>query len=49
LQDFAYRVNIKWWVFATAGLVVVLTALITVSIQAIKAAIANPVASLRTE
>lgn len=49
LQDFAYRINISWWIFLLAGLVAVLIALITVSFQAIKAAIANPVKSLRTE
>jgi putative ABC transport system permease protein len=49
LQDFAYRVTISWWVFALAGLAALLIAIITVSFQAIKAAIANPVKSLRTE
>jgi ABC-type antimicrobial peptide transport system permease subunit len=49
LQDYAYRVNVSWWLFASAGLLVVLIALFTVSFQAIKAAIANPVKSLRTE
>ncbi|MCW3109886.1 MAG: cell division protein FtsX [Segetibacter sp.] len=49
LQDFAYRTNISWWVFASAGVVALLIALITVSFQAIEAAIANPVKSLRTE
>ena len=49
LQDFAYRVNIEWWVFVVAGIVALLIALLTVSFQAIKAAIANPVKSLRTE
>jgi putative ABC transport system permease protein len=49
LQDFAYRINISWWMFITAGLLVVVIAIITVSFQAIKAAIANPVKSLRTE
>jgi putative ABC transport system permease protein len=49
LQSFAYRINIGWWVFVIAGLVAILIALITVSIQAIKAAMANPVKSLRTE
>jgi putative ABC transport system permease protein len=49
LQNFAYRINISWWVFALAGLAAVLIALLTVSFQAIKAAIANPVKSLRTE
>ncbi len=49
LQDFAYRIDIGWWVFAVAGFVTLLIALLTVSSQAIKAAIANPVKSLRTE
>jgi putative ABC transport system permease protein len=49
LQDFAYRINISIWVFAAAGLAALLVALLTVSFQAIKAAIANPVKSLRTE
>lgn len=49
LQDFAYRVDIGWWVFILAGLVAVVIALVTVSFQAIKAAIANPVKNLRTE
>ncbi len=49
LQGFAYRVNINWWVFAIAGILALLIALVTVSFQAIKAAVANPVKSLRTE
>ncbi len=49
LQDFAYRINIKWWVFGIAGLTALLIAVITISFQAVKAAIANPVTSLRTE
>jgi putative ABC transport system permease protein len=49
LEGFAYRTNISWWVFSIAGLLALLIALITVSFQAIKAAIANPVKSLRTE
>jgi putative ABC transport system permease protein len=49
LQDFAYRIQINWWVFVLAGLVAVLITFITVSIQAIKAAMANPVKNLRTE
>lgn len=49
LQEFAYRINIGWWVFAAAGLIALLITLITVSLKAIKAAIANPVKSLRTE
>jgi len=49
LQDYVYRIHVSWWMFAVAGVLVVLIALITVSFQAIKAAIANPVKSLRTE
>jgi putative ABC transport system permease protein len=49
LQDFAYRVSIEWWVFIVAALIALVIALFTVSIQAIKAAVANPVQSLRTE
>ncbi len=49
LQDFAYRINIGWYVFAITGIVAISVALITVSFQAIKAAVANPVKSLRTE
>jgi putative ABC transport system permease protein len=49
LQSFAYRIGISWWVFVVAGCVTILIALITVSFQAVKAAVANPVKSLRTE
>jgi len=49
LQDFTYRVNIQWWVFAAACILSVAIALITVSYQSIRAALANPVKSLRTE
>jgi len=49
LGDYAYRINIKWWTFAITGLVALLIAFMTVSFQAIKAAVANPVKSLRTE
>jgi putative ABC transport system permease protein len=49
LQDYAYRIDIHWWVFAVTGFATLLIALITVSFQAIKAAVANPVKSLRTE
>ncbi len=49
LLDFAYRITISWWVFPAAGLVVLLVALATVSLQAAKAAMANPVKSLRME
>ncbi|HET6766234.1 MAG TPA: FtsX-like permease family protein, partial [Chitinophagaceae bacterium] len=49
LMDFAYRVDIGWWVFVVAGVVALVIALLTISFQSIKAAIANPVRSLRTE
>ena len=49
LQDYAYRINISWWLFAAAGIAAIVIALVTVSFQAIKAAMANPVKSLRTE
>jgi putative ABC transport system permease protein len=49
LKDFPYRVNISWWIFFAAGLLALIIALVTISFQAIKAAIANPVKSLRTE
>jgi putative ABC transport system permease protein len=49
LQDFAYRIHIQLCVFAIAGFAALTIALITISFQAIKAAIANPVKSLRTE
>ena len=49
LQDFAYRVDISWWIFALAGIIALLIAVLTVSSQAIKAALSNPVKNLRTE
>jgi putative ABC transport system permease protein len=49
LQDFAYRIELSWWIFAVAGLTALFIALITVSFQAIRAAVMNPVKSLRTE
>jgi ABC-type antimicrobial peptide transport system permease subunit len=49
LQDYAYRINISWWLFAASGFVAIFIALATISFQAIKAAIANPVQSLRNE
>ncbi|MBX2922480.1 MAG: ABC transporter permease [Chitinophagaceae bacterium] len=49
IEHFAYRIDIRWWMFGLAGMIAVLIALITVSFQAIKAAVANPVKSLRTE
>ncbi len=49
LQDFMYRISVQWWVFILAGGISILIAILTVSFQAIKAATANPVKSLRTE
>ncbi len=49
LKDFAYRIHIQWWVFVLAGVLAACIAFITVSLQAIKAALANPVKNLRTE
>ncbi len=49
LLNFAYRIQIEWWMFALAGIAAILFALLTVSFQAIKAAMMNPVKSLRTE
>jgi putative ABC transport system permease protein len=49
LQNYPYRIEMSWWLFASAGILVMLIALFTVSFQSIKAAVANPVKSLRTE
>lgn len=49
LENFAYRINIAWWIFLLAGMLAVLIALATVSVKAVRAAMANPVESLRTE
>jgi predicted permease len=49
LQDYQYRITISWWIFPAAGILAVLIAIITISFQSVKAAIANPVKSLRTE
>ena len=49
LQNYPYRITLSWWLFASAAILVALIALITVSFQAIKAAVANPVKSLRSE
>ena len=49
LENYTYRITLSWWIFASAGLLATAIALITVSFQAIKAALANPVDSLRTE
>ncbi len=49
LEDFAYRASISWWIFLIAALLAAIIALATISFQAIKAAVSNPVKSLRTE
>ena len=49
LKDFAYKIDIEWWVFIISAVAAMMIALITISIQAIKAAMSNPVKSLRTE
>ncbi|GEO09207.1 ABC transporter permease [Segetibacter aerophilus] len=49
LEDFTYRIDIQWWMFIVAGVVAIVIALLTISLQAIKAALSNPVKSLRTE
>jgi putative ABC transport system permease protein len=49
LQDFAYRISMPWWIFIIAGIIASVIALFTISFQAIKAAVSNPVKSLRTE
>jgi hypothetical protein len=49
LNDYAYRTSISFWLFATAGLITILIALVTVSFEAVKAALANPVKSLRND
>jgi putative ABC transport system permease protein len=49
LQDFAYRINIQWWVFVVAGIIAAAVAFLTISLQAVKAATSNPVKNLRTE
>lgn len=49
LQDFAFRIDLSWWIFAATGLIALSIALFTLSFQAIKAALSNPIKSLRTE
>jgi putative ABC transport system permease protein len=49
LEDFAYRIDIKWWMFAAAGGIAFIIALTTTSFQTIRAAVVNPVDSLRRE
>ncbi|MDP1817284.1 MAG: ABC transporter permease, partial [Leadbetterella sp.] len=49
LADFAYRIDIQWWMFVAAAVVAVVVAFLTVSFQSVRAALANPVESLRSE
>ncbi len=49
LKEFEYRIGIEWWVFALAATLAIIIAILTVSFQAIKAAVANPIKSLPTE
>ena len=49
LENFAYRTSMSWWVFAASGIAMILIALLTLSIQTIRAAMTNPVKSLRSE
>jgi ABC-type antimicrobial peptide transport system permease subunit len=49
LRDFAYRTPMHWWIFAMAGGIIIVIAMVTVSFQAIKAALINPIKSLRSE
>ena len=49
LNEYAYRVELHWWVFAIAGTIALMIAVVTISFQAFKAARANPIKSLRTE
>ncbi|MGZ3883907.1 MAG: ABC transporter permease, partial [Bacteroidia bacterium] len=49
LENYAYRISISWWVFLAAGVFVILITALTVGLQSIRAAVSNPVKSLRTE
>jgi putative ABC transport system permease protein len=49
LQDFAYKIDVEWWIFVLAGVLAIIIALVTVSVQSIRAALMNPVKSLRSE
>jgi len=49
LQDFAYRTTFSWWIFVASGALMLIIALLTISIQTVRSAVANPVRSLRTE
>ena len=49
LENYPYRITLSWWMFSIAGLLVIVVAFVTVSFQAMKAALSNPVKNLRTE
>jgi putative ABC transport system permease protein len=49
LKDFAYKVDIEWWIFPLGGMLAICCALLTISFQSVKAALANPVKSIKTE
>jgi putative ABC transport system permease protein len=49
LQDFAYQIELSWWMFAAVGFVALMIAVLTVGLQSVKAALDNPVKSLRSE
>jgi putative ABC transport system permease protein len=49
LDDFAYRVRVEWWIFFAAGITAAIVAFVTISFLAVRAAMANPAKSLRTE
>jgi ABC-type antimicrobial peptide transport system permease subunit len=49
LEDFAYRTNFSWWIFALSAVLMIVMALLTMSVQTIRSAVANPVKALRTE
>jgi putative ABC transport system permease protein len=49
LQNFAYRIEMRWWLFAVAGLTTLLIAVVTISFQTIRAAMSNPVKNIRNE
>lgn len=49
LRDFAYRAALEWWVVGLAGIIAILIALVTISFQSVKAALTNPIKTLKTE
>jgi putative ABC transport system permease protein len=49
LKKFTYRIEVEWWIFAAAGLSVIVLALLTVSIQSLRTALANPVTAIKNE